>query len=487
MSGNRNDNTWDKPLPLSVHKDALSSFPVESFPKVVSEYVKALAENTQTSIDMAAVIALGILAVCAGRYYRIEGNANYYEPLNLYVLLVAEPGERKSSIMQNMTRFLFEYEQSENERLKPYITAYKQKKSNLESTIKNLQERLGKSKNDQQLMREIEMKQAELEELQEVKTLRLYADDCSSEALTTLLSENDGMMAVISAEGSIFDIIAGRYNTKINMDVWLKGHSGDEIRVDRKNRMTEYISNPRLTTVLAIQPSVLEEIMSNKTMTGRGLIARFLIAIPMSRIGQRIFVSEAIVPEVIERFRTVLLRILTLAPSDQIQTLRLSKEAQAVIESYFNENEALLSDRTCPMREWLAKNVGAVLRISGVLHLASGLDHNTLVSSDTMIKAVAIGRYFRNHARYAYSVMGVDDTVKKAEYVLGKLRSYQSPVVKRREVFRDCRGTHFKAVADLKPILDLLEEYGYLRQQSISVEGTNRPSEIIHISPYINL
>lgn len=487
MSENKNDNTWDKPLPLSEHKDALSGFPMESFPKAVSDYVEALAKNTQTSIDMAAVIALGILAVCAGRQYRIEGNANYYEPLNLYVLLVAEPGERKSSIMQNMTRFLFEYEQSENERLKPYITAYKQKKANLESTIKNLQERLGKSKNAQQLMREIEVKQEELEELQEVKPLRLYADDCSSEALTTLLSENDGMMAVISAEGSIFDIIAGRYNTKINIDVWLKGYSGDEIRVDRKNRMTEYISNPRLTTVLAIQPSVLEEIMSNKTMTVRGLIARFLIAIPLSRIGQRIFVSDTVAPEVIERFRVVLLRILTLAPSDQMQTLRLSKEAQSVIESYFNENKALLSDRTCPMREWLAKNVGAVLRIAGVLHFASGLDHNTFVSSDTMTKAVAIGRYFRNHARYAYSVMGVDDTVKKAEYVLGKLRCYQSPVVKRREVFRDCRGTYFKAVADLKPILDLLEEYGYLRQQSISVEGTNRPSEIIHISPYINL
>ena len=104
-----------------------------------------------------------------------------------------------------------------------------------------------------------------------------------------------------------------------------------------------------------------------------------------------------------------------------------------------------------------------------------------------MTKAVAIGQYFRNHARYAYSVMDVDDTVKKTEYVLAKLRCYQSQVVKRREVFRDCRGKYFKAVDDLKPTLNLLEEYGYLRQQSIPVDGTNRPSEIIHISPYINL
>lgn len=61
MSENKNNGIWDKPLPLLEHKDTLSCFPVESFPKAVSDYVKSLAENTQTSIDMAAVIALGIL------------------------------------------------------------------------------------------------------------------------------------------------------------------------------------------------------------------------------------------------------------------------------------------------------------------------------------------------------------------------------------------------------------------------------------------
>ena len=168
-------------------------------------------------------------------------------------------------------------------------------------------------------------------------------------------------------------------------------------------------------------------------------------------------------------------------------TLQLSEEAQNVIEAYFNENERLLLEPVCPMREWLAKNVGAVLRIAGILHLASNLDHNALVSAQIMEKAIAIGRYFRSHARYAYSVMGADETLKKAEYVLGKLQTYQEPYVKRRDVFRDCRGTYFKNVADLKPILDFLEEYGYIRQQSIPVVGTNRPSEIIHISPYIKM
>jgi len=392
--------------------------------------VAALSENTQTSIDMAAVTALGILAVAAQRYNRIEGNSGYYEPLNLYILLVAEPGERKSSIMQSLVRFLNDYEEANH--------------------------------------------------------MRLYADDCSCEALTTLLAENDGMMAVISAEGSIFDIIAGRYTgQKVNLDVWLKGHSGDEIRVDRKNRNAEYIHHPRLTTLLAVQPSVLEEVMHNKVMNGRGLMARFLVSVPASRIGRRIFLSQAIPDGAVRGFEAVLARILANSSDRQEKTIRLSAEAQKVIENYFMENERLLADRTNPMKEWLAKNVGAVLRIAGILHLADGRGQDDALTGATMENAAMIGRYFYAHARYAYDVMDTDDSVRMAGLVLEKLRQNGKPQITRRELFRSCRGSYFKQVAEIKPILDMLEEYGYIRQESVAKAGTNRPSEVIYVSPYL--
>ena len=400
------------------------------FPASVGEYITALSENTQTSVDMAAVVALGVLALAAQRHYRIEGNSGYYEPLNLYVLLVAEPGERKSSIMQNFVRFLNDYEEKNH--------------------------------------------------------VRLYADDCSSEALTTLLAENDGLMAVISAEGSIFDIIAGRYTgQKVNLDVWLKGHCGDVIRVDRKNRDAEYIHSPRLTTVLAIQPSVLEEVMKNRVMDGRGLVARFLIAIPASRIGKRIFLSQAIPESAASGFQNVLERIFLSGGNREMQTIRLSDEARGIIENYFMENEKLLADRSNPMKEWLAKNVGAVLRVAGILHLADGKESEELLSCDTMRSAVEIGKYFYAHAKYTYDVMDSGNTLKMAEYVLSKLEQSGKSQTTRRELFRACRGSYFKQVAEIKPILDMLEEYGYIRQEAVAKAGTNRPSEVIYISPYL--
>ena len=76
--------------------------------------MSAVAEHSQTAPDMAAVISLGVLATCLQGKYKIEGTPGYCEPLSLYTVVIAAPGERKSSVMRDMTTFLYEYEQEYN-------------------------------------------------------------------------------------------------------------------------------------------------------------------------------------------------------------------------------------------------------------------------------------------------------------------------------------------------------------------------------------
>ncbi|MFH8753965.1 DUF3987 domain-containing protein [Streptomyces rimosus] len=61
------------------------------------------------------------------------------------------------------------------------------------------------------------------------------ADD-APKVSATLLAEQGGRLAVMSAEGGIFDIIADRHSGTANMKVFLKGHAGDRLRVDRRIR-----------------------------------------------------------------------------------------------------------------------------------------------------------------------------------------------------------------------------------------------------------
>ena len=77
---------------------------------MIRDYVKAVAAHSQTSEDMAAVIGVGVLAVCLQGKFMVQGTPGYDEPLSLYTVVIAPPGERKSSVMRDMTRDLYDYE-----------------------------------------------------------------------------------------------------------------------------------------------------------------------------------------------------------------------------------------------------------------------------------------------------------------------------------------------------------------------------------------
>ena len=53
---------WEQPIPFTQH--ALPAFPVDAFPTAIRDHVLAVAETTQTPVDMAATAALAVLALC---------------------------------------------------------------------------------------------------------------------------------------------------------------------------------------------------------------------------------------------------------------------------------------------------------------------------------------------------------------------------------------------------------------------------------------
>ena len=135
-------------------------------------------------------------------------------------------------------------------------------------------------------------KAEELATFKEVKPLKLFADDVTAEKLASVLAENNSRAAIVSPEGGIFDILKGLYTSTVNIDTILKGHSGDSIRVDRIGRPSETILHPALTMLLAVQPEVLNGMMSNSTFRGRGLTARFMYCMPKSIVGKRKYRTE---------------------------------------------------------------------------------------------------------------------------------------------------------------------------------------------------
>ena len=476
---------WEPPIPFTQH--TLPTFPVYAFPPEIRDYVMAVAETTQTPVDMAATAALAVLALCQQGKYRIRGKDDWIEPLNLFTVIVAEPSERKSAVISHMAGAVHRFEAAYNQQHADAVERSRVEKRMLEKQQRNLEEMVLKGKAQIEDLQDVSM---QLANFREVMPMRLYVDDVTTEKLTSVLSENGGTAAILSAEGGIFDMLSGIYTKNVNIDVFLKGHSGDSIRVDRIGRNSESIMNPALTVLLAVQPNVLSGMMSNGTFRGRGLTARFMYCMPQSRVGDRLYRTQPIPDEVSRCYEVTIHNLLDEEKPQTPELIHLSPEADKLLEAFAGEVESKLKNEYSDIPDWAGKLVGAVLRISGLLCRAANakcadfldLSESAMVSPEQMTGAIAIGRYFTEHARAAYSLMGADDLVKQSKYTLDAIIKNGLTEFTRRDIMRICRS--FKKTEQVQPVLNHLADLGYLAlkdtEQPVGKGRPNNPAYLVN-------
>lgn len=301
---------WETPIPF----DEISTpdFPTESLPGTLAAFVEALAESTQTPEEMAGILSLGVLATAFQSKFTVEITPDWKEPLCLYCVAVAPPGERKTAVISALTKPVYEYEAEQREIEAVEIAQNQTERALLEKALEAAKNSATKGKGNfaEKRAEALELS-AQLAQFKDMHPFRLLADDTTPEKLIDLMDKHGGCITVCSAEGGVFDSMAGRYEKGVNFDVYLKGHAGDMIVVDRIGRRTNSIPAPRLTMLLTIQPEVLSGLMGNTTFRGRGLCGRFLYAMCKSKVGHR-EISPAPVPDRVRmEYRAFVRRILS--------------------------------------------------------------------------------------------------------------------------------------------------------------------------------
>ncbi len=309
---------------------------------------------------------------------------------------------------------------------------------------------------------------------------RLIADDITTEAAASLLAEQGGRLAVLSAEGGIFSTLAGRYSKGVpSLEVFLKGHAGDLLRIDRKGRPPEHIEAPALTLGLAVQPEVLRQIAHMPGFRGRGLLARILYSLPANNVGRR-QVGAPSVPEHVQEayYSNGKALVSSLHEWTDPAVLVLTPAAAELLLDFERDLEPRLHPDTGDLghvADWASKLVGAMVRIAGLLHLATHLTDGwgQPVSADTAVSAVRFADYYTAHALATFDLMGVDPAVEGARVVLDWLARTRPEVFTRRDAFSGVSRVQFPKVGDLDPALELLIEHGYIRP--LDVEPRSGP------------
>lgn len=480
---NEGEMHWPDIRPFDVLD--LPEFPLDSLPEPLRSWVKEESIATQTPADMSGLLALAVISATLARKVEVMPRPGWHEPVNLYIAVLMESANRKSAVFTDATKPLRELEAELISAARPSVARYQSERRQAEARQRRLEQKAVETE-DPALQQQAHHMAEEMAGAAERVLPRLVVDDATSEKLGIMLAEQGGRIASMSPEGGVFDLMAGQYSKSglPQFTLYLKGHSGDDLTTDRVSRKSEQVERPALTCAYAIQPIVIEGLAENPTFRGKGLLGRFLYALPESWIGKRQIAPPPVSDVTRGAYRELIRRLAGVAGK---QTLRLTPGASSRFQAWEAEIEEMLADGGLMelVRDWGGKLAGATLRLAAALHCVQNGPVGE-VDVSTISDAVAIARYLIPHADAVLNMMHAREQVTEqdARYVLDW--------IKRRGLceFTKSEAQHhgkrrFPKAHQIDPALAELAQRGYVRLRTAKAGTPGRPQSVYDVNPAV--
>ena len=481
---------WQEPI--SVEEPMLPPFPVSAIPDPLGAWIKDVAEATQTPPDVAGLLGLANVGAAAARNIEIELLPGYFEPINIYVAALLEPGNRKSAVFSLASAPLAQIEKELCAAATPELARMRAQRSIKEAAQKTAIKNAAKgdltaADDAQRLAEELALMAATAEP-------QLVIDDTTAEAIEIALACQGGRILLSGAEGGVFDIVAGRYSGGAsNIDILLKGHQGDTLRVNRVIRGGLRVVRPCVSAAFALQPDVIKGLADKRSFRGRGLIGRFLFAVPKSPLGNRKIDPQPVPQHVKADYENLIRRVFEIKPisADVPYELRLSPAAASRFRDWMTEVERMLGEwgRLELVKDWGGKLCGLTGRLIAILHLVTNnrpepwLDPVDLKTVDS---AIELARWAIPHAEAAIGLMSrSDDAMNDAAYILKWVRRLAKPTISRRDIHNHARQRFDGESQRFDRALEKLVDFGWLRPLLPDRPRAGRPSTQFEVHPNI--
>lgn len=464
------------PQEESAFGRALPPFPLHVLPRWLRHFVEGLAAQIQVPPDMPGMLVLAAVATAMAKRVRVCPRLGWYEPVNVYVVACMESANRKSAVVKAIVDPIMEFEARIQETRKEERAAAENRRRLAEEELKAAQQEVRKAKPAEKASLEARCDELakELARVRVPADFELISDDSTPEKVAQDLAAHGGRLAIISAEGNIFDIMGGLYNdSQPNINVFLKAHAGDLLKVRRLGREPDYAQSPALTMGVTVQPEVIRGLIAKPTFRGRGLLGRFLYTIPGSLVGRRQVGAPAMAPAVAATYKANMMRLLARGHAEgematDAEVIGYDAEAQDLLQRFerWLEPHLAAGAELGYMQDWAGKLAGAVVRISGLLHVAERMDDEApwgrTVSRDTAARAITLAAYLIEHAEATYDEMGSNAVLDGARIIVEWARRKDARAFSRREL-QQALKRYFRNAKDLDASLKVMCEEQILR------------------------
>jgi hypothetical protein len=456
-----------QPVPLVRPVAAAAPYPIDALGPILGPAARAVMEHVQVPDALAAHAVLSCAALAAQPHADVQ-TLGGPKPLSLFMLTIAESGERKTAADTLASTPV-------QERRVMLHTQYKAALREYEAAHQGHLMRVRKAKEDAENADDLTRTLMEIQAQPPPRKPFYIVSEPTAEGLVISLRDGQFSQALATDEGGQF---LGGYAMSEESELrtitllsrlW-DGTPIDRVRATDKEHTTLF--GRRLAVHLMVQPEVAGRLLGKSLYRGQGLLARFLICAPTSRIGTRIHDGGAADPRRDERLRKywhAVRQLLELQPNEDHEVgglsppcTALSAEARELLVRSYNDIEVAMRDdaELAGVREFASKAAEHACRIAGVLTLIK--DPSAIsVSVDTMHSALQLVQaYIRDYIRLgdAASVsVEVGNAVKLLEWIKRK----KLDKVTARNVMQ--RGPYAIREAPIaKAALRLLQEYGWL-------------------------
>lgn len=293
-AGDSEGNGWPDPHPLAA-KIEPEPYPLDALPDTIRAAVEEVAGFVKAPVPMVASSALAALSLACQAHIDAKRAEKLHGPVGLFLLTIADSGERKSTCDTFFTSAIRQYQEEQAEAMKPAIkeyqaaiAAWEAERDGILSAVKDA----GKKGKPTDKLRG-DLAQLQQDKPEPPRVPRLILGDETPENLAWGLAKQWPSAGVLSSEaGVVFGSHGmGKDSAMRNLALLNVLWDGGSHSVGRRTSESFTVKGARLTVALQVQEPTLREFFSRSgaLARGTGFLARFLVAWPESTQGQRPF------------------------------------------------------------------------------------------------------------------------------------------------------------------------------------------------------
>ncbi|AVI92981.1 hypothetical protein CW753_25700 [Klebsiella pneumoniae] len=256
-----------------------TKYPAHLLPEVLRNVVVALTKDVDAPVELISGTVLSAVSLACQGFVDVQFPDGRTKPCSLYNLVLADSGERKSTIHSLVMKPFLDFEKEDKTAWDRAYANYNADMLIWDAQNKTLLRRINQKINKGESFKTERGKLAHLSSQKPIlpKRMKFIYTDTTPEAMQRGLYDNIPSAGYISAEASMFFEGRAKNNLGFLNELW----DGAPVDVERRSKESFSVLNARFSMLLLVQNDIFIQYFKKygRKAIGSGFLSRFLISV----------------------------------------------------------------------------------------------------------------------------------------------------------------------------------------------------------------